>query len=57
LCNDIDEEKLLVDGKIVILAAVCMLITLLFATFIISNLPHLKETKEVLHEVNGESTF
>ncbi len=50
LCNGVDEGKLAVDGKIVILAVVGIVVTLLFATFIIGNLPHLPETKEVPHE-------
>jgi Tol biopolymer transport system component len=46
----VDEGKLSPDKKIVILAIVCLVATLVFAAIIIKNIPLLSEQKEVPHE-------
>ena len=51
LCTSVEEAKLAVDGKVVILAVAGIVVTLLLATFITGNFQSPSpETKEVPHE-------
>jgi hypothetical protein len=50
LCVGVDEGKLSPDKKIVILAIVCIVATLVFAAIIIKNAPFLLGDREVPHE-------
>jgi Tol biopolymer transport system component len=50
LCIGVDDGKLSVDEKIVILSIVGLVATLVFATFIIKNTSFLSGIKEVPHE-------
>jgi len=50
LCTGVDDGKLSVDKKIVILSIIGLVSTLVFATFIIKNASFLSGNKEVPHE-------
>ena len=50
MCTGVDDGKLSVDKKIVILSIIGLVSTLVFATFIIKNTSFLSGDREVLHE-------